>query len=358
MNACSKCFHSFTLLKHIACESSKRLIDTSAAPTGTTDSRLSQTWKRLKHKCQNSKKHLAIGPSCQNHTSVTRGVDSPEPLVYSGLQWSVGAWQLFNWRCTSKMNRSCSSWNWHKKQPKITQEQEVWLIDWYDFHDFHHLNTCNMVIFTLQVWQASFCSMVCVTLGLPRFQPNWTHFHRSQCSMEWHQSRLRYACKWCSLQSKNHAYNTLHKECSEKCQSRVWTPMLSFLVCAHSSPITAGSAFAKMKLYPIACMKPEGQRGSTFQIHKLQRFGLLSLLPLHAPQIAAGSMQPQQPLRFSARSICHFPLRSGRVATPAMRLHPHRKQESSASSFPLRNAEKQVSWTWESFSNFEFIFSS
>lgn len=134
--------------------------------------------------------------------------------------------------------------------------------------------------------------------------------------------------------------------------------MLSFLVCAHSSPITAGSAFAKMKLYPIACMKPEGQRGSKFQIHKLQRFELLSLLPLHASQIAAGSMQPQQPLRFSARSICHFPLRSGRVATPAMRLHPHRKQEPSASSFPLRNAEKQVSWTWESFSNFEFIFSS
>lgn len=136
---------------------------------------------------------------------------------------------------------------------------------------------------------------------------------------------------------------TLHKESSEKCQSRVWTPMLSFLVCAHSSPITAGSAFAKMKLYPIACMKPEGQRGSKFQIHKLQRFELLSLLPLHASQIAAGSMQPQQPLRFSARSICHFPLRSGRVATPAMRLHPHRKQEPSASSFPLRNAEKQVS---------------
>lgn len=84
--------------------------------------------------------------------------------------------------------------------------------------------------------------MVCVTLGLPRFQPNWTHLHHSQCSMESRginhcYMQLRYACKWCSLQSKIMHTTTLHKECSEKCQSRVWTPMLSFLVSAqHPSP--------------------------------------------------------------------------------------------------------------------------
>lgn len=221
MNACTKCFHSFALLKHIACEWSKRLIDTSAAPTGTTDSRLSQTWKRLKQ-CQNSKNILLLGHlSCQNHTSVTRGVDSPEPLVYSGLHWSVGAWQLFNWRCTSKMNRSCSSWNWHKKQPKITQEsikKEVWLNDWYDFH---HLNTCNMVIFTLQVWQASFCSMVCVTLGLPRFQPTWAHFHHSQSSMEWHQSLLYAAALRVQMMQPSEQKSCIQQHCTKKVPKNV-----------------------------------------------------------------------------------------------------------------------------------------
>ena len=166
--------------------------------------------------------------------------------------------------------------------------------------------------------------------------------------------QLRYACKWCSLQSKIMHTTTLHKECSEKCQSRVWTPMLSFLVCAHSSPITAGSAFAKTKLYPIACMKPEGQRGSKFQIHKLQSFGLLSLLTLHASQIAAGSMQPQQRWGFLRAPFAIFRLGSGRVATPAMRLHPHRKQESSASSFHYEMPKNKFPQNMREF--FEFWF--
>lgn len=129
-----------------------------------------------------------------------------------GLHWSVDAWPVFNWRCTSKMNRSCSSWNWHKKQPKITQEQEVWLNDWYDFH---HLNTCNMVIFTLQVWQASFCSMVCVTLGLPRFQPKWTHFHHSQCSMEWHQSLLYAAALHVQMMQPSEQKSCIQHHCTK-----------------------------------------------------------------------------------------------------------------------------------------------
>ena len=132
----------FTLLKHIACESSKRLIDTSAAPTGTTDSRLSQTWKRLKQ-CQNSKKHLAIGPSflSKPHLGDKRG----------GFTWAIGLhWSTLVCRCLAtlqlKMHLEDES---QLLLVKLTQKatknntrinkKEVWLIDWYDFHDFSSL---------------------------------------------------------------------------------------------------------------------------------------------------------------------------------------------------------------------------
>ena len=291
MNACTKCFHSFalspfwnTLLVNRP-SGSLILLQLQLEPQTHAYHKHERDWNNAK----TPKNILLLGHlSCQNHTSVTRGVDSPEPLVYIGLHWSVGAWQLFNWRCTSKMNRSCSSWNWHKKQPKITQES---IKKRYD-------SLTDMIFMIFITWTRATWWFLHCRCSRPRFAlwSAWPWGYRDSnphelifitAKVAWSginhcYMQLRYACKWCSLQSKIMHTTTLHKECSEKCQSRVWTPMLSFLVCAHSSPITAGSAFAKMKLYPIACMKPEGQRGSKFQIHKLQSFGLLSLLPLHA----------------------------------------------------------------------------
>ena len=178
---CTKCFHPFTLLKHIACESSsERLIDTSAAPTGTTDSRLSQ--ERNGNMNRNPKTYA--GP-CQNHTSVTIEVDSPEPLVCSS------AWPL-NWRCTSKTNRSCS-W-WHKKpKSKMPQESQE--------HVHRDLYGATGLVLLYGLCDLGICQK-------PRFQAKWTHYCHSAAWSGMYQSlQLRYACKWCSLQSINRAYN-------------------------------------------------------------------------------------------------------------------------------------------------------